>query len=96
MPFYVGQPVTIVNWKNELRFGYEHQPDAKQRMIDTPEFIQRLKSNKRLLVIANQDDFQDFKKRYPDLKIKVIKETVGNVLFSTVRSKLSVKNTNMS
>ena len=43
LPFYVERQVIIVDWHNELSFGLAHQPEAKQWLLDTATFWQKVK-----------------------------------------------------
>lgn len=38
LPFYVQKPVWVINWRNELSFGLEHQPAAAQWVMDQDAF----------------------------------------------------------
>lgn len=41
LPFYVQKTVWIVNWRNELSFGLDHQPAASQWVMDQDAFWQK-------------------------------------------------------
>jgi 4-amino-4-deoxy-L-arabinose transferase-like glycosyltransferase len=65
LPVYTQRLVLIVNWKNELSFGYAHQPDAKERMIDQDTFWKIWQQPQRVFAIMDQNDYQIFSKKYP-------------------------------
>lgn len=64
LPVYTQRLVLIVNWKNELSFGYAHQADAKNRMLDQDAFFKIWHSPKRVFAIMDQNDYSKLSKRY--------------------------------
>lgn len=76
LPFYLDRLVYIVNWQNELSFGYEHQANAKEWMIDDSKFLPMWKSSKRVYAIMDQDDYQRLKK---DHRVIILGRKADNV-----------------
>lgn len=81
LPFYLEQRVTILNWRNELTFGMQHQ-NTSDWMINNDQFWQRWRSNKRVYMIMSREELKNFRQRYPREKIILITETPYNVLVS--------------
>jgi len=81
LPFYLQRRVTILNWKNELKYGMQHQ-DTREWMIDDKTFWERWHSNKRMFAILGKKEYQSFIVHYADEKHYLIGETVSNVLIS--------------
>lgn len=81
LPFYLQRRVTIVNWKNELNFGMEHQ-DTKEWMIDDDTFWRRWHSDKRIFALMGKKEYQSFIQEYKNERVYVVGATVGNVLIS--------------
>jgi 4-amino-4-deoxy-L-arabinose transferase-like glycosyltransferase len=65
LPVYTKRLVLIVSWKNELSFGYAHQPDAKERLIDQDDFWKIWQQSQRVFAVMDQNDFQNVSKKYP-------------------------------
>lgn len=65
LPVYTQRLVLIVNWRNELSFGYAHQASAKERMIDAEQFWQLWQKPQRMFAVIDQEDYQRFSKQYP-------------------------------
>lgn len=81
LPFYVKRKITILNWQNELTYGMQHQ-DTSDWMIDDATFWQRWKSDKRLFVIMDMDNFHQLGIIQPNVKYYVLDKTNANVLIS--------------
>ncbi len=81
LPFYIEQRVSILNWRNELRFGMQHQ-DTRAWMINTPLFWTRWFSHQRVFVILSKEDYQHFVRDYPKANAYLIDQTFQNVLIS--------------
>lgn len=81
LPFYLQRRITILNWKNELRFGMQHQ-DTQLWMIGYDVFWQRWNSEKRLFAIMGKKEYQNFAVEYANQKFYLIGQTNTNVLIS--------------
>lgn len=81
LPFYLERRVTILNWRNELSYGMEHQ-NTSDWMIDNKKFWSRWHSKQRVYMIMSSEEYQRFHQRYPHEKIVLIDETPNNVLVS--------------
>lgn len=57
VPFYLKQPVKIVNWENELSFGMQHDP-KHQIALSEMEFWKAWDAGKPMVVFMSQDQFQ--------------------------------------
>ncbi len=81
LPYYLDHLVTIVDWQNELSFGFNHQSDAKYLLIDKMAFKDRWFSNQHLYVVMRQRYYQDF---CSDAKQQchLIKAVAGGVLIT--------------
>ncbi|MGA7800732.1 MAG: glycosyltransferase family 39 protein [Gammaproteobacteria bacterium] len=56
LPVYLQRRVIIVNWKNELTFGSQHQ-DTSGWMIDKARFWKLWNSGRRVYVFANASEY---------------------------------------
>jgi 4-amino-4-deoxy-L-arabinose transferase-like glycosyltransferase len=83
LPFYLERRVTILNWRNELSYGMEHQ-NTDDWMIDNKKFWSRWQSKQRVYMIMSREEYQRFHERYPHEKIVLIEETPNNVLVSNL------------
>ncbi len=81
LPFYLEQRITILNWRNELTFGMQHQ-DTSAWMINNNQFWSRWHSKKRVYMIMSRVELKLFRQRFPHEKIILITETPYNVLVS--------------
>lgn len=79
LPFYLERRITILNWRNELSFGMDHQ-DTSEFMISTPTFWKRWHSRNRVYLLMSKSEYQIFHQHYPREKIVLISETPTNVL----------------
>lgn len=67
LPVYLERPVIIVDWHNELRFGEQFQPNAKQWLWEKDTFKQFWNSYRgTIYVVLSQDDYLEFKHDYPN------------------------------
>lgn len=80
LPFYIQKRITIVNWKNELAFGMQHQ-NTKEWMIDEATFFKRWQNNNRVFALMNKHDYEHL---IPKLKGRffLLGKTLNNVLVS--------------
>lgn len=84
LPFYLERQVSILNWRNELTYGMQHQ-DTRAWMIDNDQFWSRWKKrNHRIFMIMSKEEFKLFHQRYPDESIIIISETPSNVLVTNL------------
>lgn len=83
LPFYTQRKIITVNWfVNELKFGIEHQKNAKQWMITHKEFWKLFNSKKRLFVLIHHWSFPGIQKENPKTKFYIIGKTERNILIS--------------
>lgn len=81
LPFYLQRRITIVNWKNELRFGMQHQ-DTSAWMINDAVFWQRWHGKKRIFVILDKSELANLTSAYPNKTIYVLATTIHYALIS--------------
>ncbi|VVC76195.1 Undecaprenyl phosphate-alpha-4-amino-4-deoxy-L-arabinose arabinosyl transferase [Aquicella siphonis] len=81
LPFYLQQRVTILNWKNELTYGMQHQ-DTREWMIKDKTFWQRWHSSTPMFAIMGMKEYLEFKKKYAKETHYLIGATINNVLIS--------------
>jgi 4-amino-4-deoxy-L-arabinose transferase-like glycosyltransferase len=79
LPFYLERRITILNWRNEMSFGMEHQ-DAHDWMINNTEFWARWNGGKRIFVVMSKEEFAIWQKMYPKSTFYLLSETPTNVL----------------
>ena len=85
LPFYLERRITILNWKNELSFGMKHQ-NTKAWMINDEEFKHRWYSQQRVFALMSFDEYEKFKKKYPDKPIYLIGKSNTNILISNMHN----------
>lgn len=83
LPFYLERRVSILNWRNEMTFGMQHQ-DTKKWMINYQQFWAKWHGKKRVYVIISKDEYRVFRKKYPTEKIFIITETGTNLLVTNL------------
>ncbi|HTM62955.1 MAG TPA: hypothetical protein VL360_00470, partial [Gammaproteobacteria bacterium] len=81
LPFYLQRRITILNWRNELEFGMQHQ-DTREWMIRNEQFFKKWNGKNQIFMIISKDEFQKFRTRYPNEPIIIISETPYNLLVS--------------
>lgn len=81
LPFYLERRVTILNWKNELTFGSQHQ-NKPDWMINDPIFWQHWHSQRRIFVIMGAKEYHQFRLRHAKETDYLIAQTINNVLIS--------------
>lgn len=81
LPFYLRRRVTVLNWKNELSYGMQHQ-DTRDWMIRDNTFWQRWHSDKRVFAIMGMKEYLIFKKKFAKEPQYLIGATTNNVLIS--------------
>lgn len=81
LPFYTARRITIVNWRNELSYGMQHQ-DAHDWMINDETFWQRYESKKRLFIILSKDEYIHFLTQHPKAKTFILAQTTTHFLIS--------------
>ena len=87
LPFYLQRRITILNWRNELTYGMQHQ-DTQAWMIDDNQFWKRWHSHRVYMIMSTQE-YQRFHQRYPNEKILIINETPTNVLVTNSQLAIS-------
>lgn len=85
LPFYVQKRISIVDWKNELTYGIEHQ-DTSQWMFNEKRFWQKWHSSQRIFVIMSRDEFEKLIKKYPKNEFYILGYTINNILISNRKS----------
>ena len=65
LPVYTQRQVLIINWKNELTFGYNHQSSAKNWMMDQEQFWPLWKGQKRIFAVMDESDYVKWSQQYP-------------------------------
>jgi len=81
LPFYLQRRITILNWKNELTYGMQHQ-DTHEWMITDKTFWQRFHSKQRLFILMGKKEYENFIIRHPNEHAYLIDQTTTNVLIS--------------
>ncbi len=79
LPFYLERPISVLNWKNELRYGMQHQ-DTHNQMIDDQTFWQRWDSNRRVFVVISNSEFTQVQKQHPKTTFYLLGKTTNTVL----------------
>lgn len=85
LPFYLERPISILNWRNELSYGIEHQ-DNHDWIINDNRFWQQWHSEKRLFVVMGLREYKNFQALYPNEKTYLLGKTIENVLMSNKES----------
>ncbi len=81
LPFYLERRVSILNWKNELTYGMQHQP-SHEWMINDNQFWQRFHSQQRVFVFISKEEYQHLVQHHPSEKIFLLGKTLTNFLIS--------------
>jgi 4-amino-4-deoxy-L-arabinose transferase-like glycosyltransferase len=81
LPFYLERRVSILNWKNELSFGMQHQ-DTHEWMINDATFWQRWHSQQRVFVILSPSEFETLQKKHPEDHFYLLNSTSNALLIS--------------
>lgn len=81
LPFYLQRRVNILNWRNELSYGMQHQ-NTHAWMINDEIFWQRWHSHQRVFVVISLDEYEQLRKRHPRKPIYLLDKTVTNALIS--------------
>jgi 4-amino-4-deoxy-L-arabinose transferase-like glycosyltransferase len=81
LPFYLERSISVLNWRNELSYGMQHQ-NRHEWMIDDNRFWQQWHSSKRVFVAMGLKEHKDFQLRYPHEKTYLLGKTTHNVLIS--------------
>lgn len=81
LPFYLQRTVSILNWRNELAFGMQHQAKADW-LINDELFWQHWHSHKRVYLIMGMDEYRQIKIKHPEESFYLIAQTTTNVLVS--------------
>jgi len=85
LPYYLDRRVIVVDWINELDYGYKHQ-DLSQWLIKQPALWRRWRSSQRMYMIASLQDAAKLPKIHPDLIFTVIAKTTNDVLLTNKRT----------
>lgn len=81
LPFYLERRVSVVEWRNELAFGIQHQPEAKQWMIDHATFWQHWRSNQPVYMLTDQNTYHSLQQNKED-KLYLLAQTPLAVLLA--------------
>jgi hypothetical protein len=81
LPFYLQRRVTILNWKNEMSYGMQHQ-DTREWMITDLVFWQRWHSSKRVFAMMGTTDYDRFKHKYINEKSYPVAINMNNILIT--------------
>jgi 4-amino-4-deoxy-L-arabinose transferase-like glycosyltransferase len=81
LPFYLERRVSILNWKNELSFGMQHQ-NTRAWMLDDATFWKRYDSSKRLFIFLSISEYKKLPRYYPGRHFYLISTTKNTALIS--------------
>lgn len=81
LPFYLQRRVTILNWKNEMSYGMQHQ-DTREWMITDLTFWQRWHGPKRVFAMMGTVDYDRFKHKYINEKSYSVAVDMNNILIT--------------
>lgn len=81
LPFYLERNVSVLNWRNELSFGMQHQP-KHDWLIDTPTFWIQWESPKKVFVILSNEEYATFRKDKRSQNARTIDKTIGDILIT--------------
>ncbi len=81
LPFYLQRQITILNWKNELTYGMQHQ-DVRDWMVNDLTFWKRWHSHKHVYALMGKDEYKKFMVKHPHERHYIIMETINNILIS--------------
>lgn len=81
LPFYLGRKVSILNWRNELSYGMQHQP-SHAWMLDDATFWQHWHSNKRVFVVISLDEYGQLQRKHPQESFYLLGKTLTNALIA--------------
>lgn len=81
LPFYLERRVNVLNWRNELHYGMQHQ-ETRAWMWDDNAFWERWHSKQRLFVVMDLKRYKDLPKVYPHERFYLLAKTVNNALVS--------------
>lgn len=81
LPFYLRRKISVLNWRNELTFGMQHQSNHDW-MIDDEIFWQRWHGKKTVFMMMSKEAYKNILTDYPDEKFIVIDENIVNILLT--------------
>ncbi len=81
LPFYLERKISILNWRNELNFGMQHQTNHEW-MLDDASFWQAWHSPQRIFVMMDSREYDNFHQLNPDEKTFLFAKSIHNVLMS--------------
>lgn len=81
LPFYLQRHVNVLNWRNELTFGMNHQADHDW-LIDDDEFWKMWNGQGRVFVLMSQKEFSTFKHLNQVHSFILWGETPTNIMIS--------------
>lgn len=81
LPFYLERKVSILNWKNELRYGMAHQ-DTRTWMLDDATFWHQWRSQQHVYVFISREELATLKRTHPHDPSYLVASTQLNALIS--------------
>lgn len=70
LPFYMQRRVIIVDWQNELTFGLEHQPEARQWLLRAKDFWQQANHTQTpIFMVMDHKLYQALRHDHPKLQL---------------------------
>jgi 4-amino-4-deoxy-L-arabinose transferase-like glycosyltransferase len=85
LPFYLQRRVSILNWRNELTYGIQHQ-DTHEWILDNAAFWNKWRSNKRLFVFIDKVNYANMLEKHKGETGFVLGKTTATVLISNKKS----------
>lgn len=79
LPFYLERTVSILNWRNELKFGMQHQAKTDWLLNDA-DFWQRWRSPKQVYIMMGIREYQQLKQNHPTERFYLVSQTITTVL----------------
>lgn len=77
LPYYLKRKVMIVNWRDELSYGYSIDPTVSKWMINEDKLWPLWNHGQRVYMVMSQ---QDYKRLYPNHNLYIIGSTLNDVL----------------
>ena len=81
LPFYLEQPVTILNWRNELSYGMKHQKHHEWMINDTI-FWQYWHHTQCVFVVIDKKEYEKIQLLHPKEIFYPLQTTTSNILIS--------------
>lgn len=81
LPFYLERNISVLNWRNELTFGMQHQANHDW-LIDSSTFWKQWTSARHVFVILSKGEYAVFKKDKRSQNARILAETIDNILIT--------------